>query len=231
MGRIALVSVALIFWLVLAGSAQERPAPEDRTFLVDYLLRTQSMYRGEVKGLSPGQWRFKPLPHRWSVAECAEHIIMAERWLLAEFREKFAKTPEPAYIFHWRKPKPNPDDFSPAPRGRRKEVYRERIAQETDRSKVDPNRPPEGDPPESSLAPRFRFASPDEAVAAFDATRNETIALVKTTRLDLYNSYVYPGASTRLLDGYEYLLRLPAHTERHIAQMSEVKGHPNFPAR
>ena len=231
MVRIALASVALIFWLAILSSAQEQLDPKDRIFLVDYLLRTQRMYRDEVKGLSPEQWRFKPLPHRWSVAECGEHIILAERWLLSEFREKFAKTPEPAYIFHWRKPKPNPDDFIPAPRSRRQDVYRERIAQETDRSKVDPNRPPEGDPPEPSLAPRFRFTSPDDAVAAFDATRSETIALVRTTRLDLYNSYVYPGAGTRLLDGYEYLLRLPAHSERHIAQMREVKGHPNFPSR
>ena len=218
-------------WFAWPGSAADELAPRDRTFLVDYLLRSQRMYRDEVSGLSPEQWRFKPQPNRWSVAECAEHIILAERWLLSEFRDKFAKTPEPAYIFHWRTPKPRPGDFHPVPMAQRAEAYRERIAQETDRSNVDPNRQPEGDPPEPSLAPRFRFATPDDAVAAFDATRNDTIAFARTTRLDLYNSYVYPGASTRLLDGYEYLLRLPAHAERHIAQMREVKAHQGFPSR
>jgi hypothetical protein len=213
MARVALACVALLASLSVPGGAQEQLDATDRNFLVDYLVRTQRMYRDEVKGLSSEQWRFKPLPHRWSVAECAEHIILTERWLLSEFREKFARTPEPAYIFHWRKPKPLPGDFSPAPRSIRKNIYRERIAQETDRSRVDPNRPPEGDPPEPSLAPRSRFASPEDAVA------------------DLYENYVYPGAGTRLLDGYEYLLRLPAHSERHVAQMREVKGHPDFPVQ
>jgi hypothetical protein len=222
--------VALGLWLVLPAAAQEPLTPADRTFLVDYLVRTQRMYRDEVAGVSPEQWRFKPLPQRWSLAECAEHIILTERWLLAEFRDKFAKTAEPAYIFHWRTPRPDPADFHSVPRALRAATYRDRIAREIDRSKVDPTRPPEGDPPEPSLAPRFRFATPADAMAAFDATRDETVAFVQTTTMDLYNAYVYPGASEQLLDGYEYLLRLPAHTERHVAQMREVKAHPGFPS-
>lgn len=217
--------------LGLPTSAQEELSPLDRVFLIEYLTRTQRMYRDEVAGLSPEQWRFKPLPHRWSVAECAEHIIFAERWLLSEFREKFAKTPEPAYIFHWRKPKPNPDDFRAVPRAERPDAYRDRIAGEIDRSNVEPNRPPEGDPPEASLAPQFRYRTPEDALTAFNATRSETTAFVRSTTLDLYNNFVYPGASTRLLDGYEYLLRLPARCERHIAQMREVKAHRNYPSR
>ena len=65
-------------WFAWPGSAADELAPRDRTFLVDYLLRSQRMYRDEVSGLSPEQWRFKPQPNRWSVAECAEHIILAE---------------------------------------------------------------------------------------------------------------------------------------------------------
>jgi hypothetical protein len=226
-----LACVVLCVWLGLPAAAQEPLTPADRTFLVDYLVRTQRLYRDEVSGVSPEQWRFKPLPQRWSLAECAEHIILAERWLLAEFRDKFAKTSEPAYIFHWRTPKPTPADVHPVPRALRAQAYRDRIAREIDRSKVDPSRAPEGDPPEPSLVPRFRFATPEDAIAAFDATRAETIALVRTTTMDLYNAYVYPGTSERLLDGYEYLLRLPAHSERHVAQMREVKAHPAFPPR
>ena len=117
------------------------------------------------------------------------------------------------------------------PRAERAEAYRQRIAREIDRSKVDPARPPEGDPQEPSLAPRFRFGIRKDALAAFEAARSETMELVRTTSLDLYNNYVYPGTGTRLLDGHEYLLRLPAHSERHIAQMREVRSHPDFPRR
>jgi hypothetical protein len=216
--------------LALPGDAQEALSETDRTFLVEYLVRTQRMFRDEISGLTEEQWRFKPLPQRWSVAECAEHIVLAERWLMSQFHETFAKTQEPAYIFHWRKPRPRPKDFRVVPRSERAEAYRDRIARETDRSKVDPSRPPEGDPPEASLAPAFRYSAPEEAITALDAVRGETIAFVRTTRLDLYNNYVYPGTSTLLLDGFEYLLRVPAHAERHIAQMQEVKAHARFPS-
>lgn len=227
-----LAAFGLASVLLLQGRAQEQVSTEDRQFLLDYLQRTQRLYREEVSpALSPTQWRFKPVPHRWSVAECAEHIILSERWLLSEFRAKFAESSEPAYIFHWRQPKPSAGDFQPIPRDRRAQAYRDRIAREIDRSNVDPSRPPEGDPPEPSLTPTFRFATPEDARKAFDAVRAETIALVRTTSLDLYNNYVYPGAGTQLLDGYEYLLRLPAHSERHIAQMREVRLHANFPSR
>jgi hypothetical protein len=33
----------------------------------------------------------------------------------------------------------------------------------------------------------------------------------------------------KLLDGYQWLLLLSAHTERHTAQIAEVKAHTGFP--
>ena len=39
---------------------------------------THDAFLQSISGLSEKQWRFKPAPDRWSVAEVAEHITVAE---------------------------------------------------------------------------------------------------------------------------------------------------------
>ena len=48
---------------------------------VEHLQRTERMFLDETAGLSEAQWKFKPGPDRWSVAECAEHITASEELL------------------------------------------------------------------------------------------------------------------------------------------------------
>src|ERR1700719_4959804 len=53
----------------------------ERSFLVEQLEQTKKDMLASIAGLTAAQWKFKPAPGVWSVAECAEHIILAEGYL------------------------------------------------------------------------------------------------------------------------------------------------------
>jgi len=45
-----------------------------------------------TKGLSEAQWNFKSAPDRWSVAECADHIALAEGFIFGRITDGVMKT-------------------------------------------------------------------------------------------------------------------------------------------
>ncbi len=236
-----LVVIASMFCLSLfsAQAQQQKPSAqptaatpslqaEERRFLMDYLKRTRQMMHDAVRDVSPEQWTFKPKPFRWSVAECAEHIILTERWLMSEFAAKFGKGDEPAYIFHWRKIKPKPSDFSIIPLEDRRRIDLVILNDILDRSLVDTSIP-SNPPPEATMAPTGKYKTPEEMLKAFDKQRDDTWRIIETLKVDWRQHYIYPGNSSFLFDGYQYLLRIPGHTERHLMQLWEVKRDANYP--
>src|SRR5271170_900049 len=84
--------LCLVLALALAGSAQSAapspaapaPAPAslsaaERELALKNLQATHDAFLKSIAGLSEKQWRFKPAPDRWSVAEVSEHIRSEER--------------------------------------------------------------------------------------------------------------------------------------------------------
>jgi hypothetical protein len=69
--------------------------------------------------------------------------------------------------------------------------------------------------------------SPSETLAKFLAGREKTTELAKT-RNDL-RGHVVPHPVFGPMDGYEWLLAVAAHTERHTQQILEVEADANFP--
>src|SRR5690242_11387932 len=53
----------------------------ERALLVEQLEQSKKGMLASIDGLTAAQWKFKPAPEVWSVAECAEHIILAEDFL------------------------------------------------------------------------------------------------------------------------------------------------------
>src|SRR5690348_1924040 len=100
MKRIA-VAVLSLFLLSVAGFAADKPAPKaaanpnhkDTKFLLNYLKQTRQDFLKSIKGLSAEQWNYKPSPERWSIAECAEHITLAENFIRGLLEDKVMKTP------------------------------------------------------------------------------------------------------------------------------------------
>ena len=82
--------LSLVFALAFASVAQTAAVPsaktltpEERDVALKSLQATHDAFLKSIAGLSEKQWKFKPAPDRWSVAEVSEHIAVSESTILA----------------------------------------------------------------------------------------------------------------------------------------------------
>jgi uncharacterized damage-inducible protein DinB len=192
-------------FLVLALSAFIAAAPltdaEKKEGLAQ-LERTRAGVVDATKGLSEAQWKFKPGPDRWSVAEVLEHIALTEDYLLENTSHKVMEAPAGKADRDYK----SVDKFVSSA-----------IADRTQKAKA----------PEP-LHPTGRW-SPQETLQRFLTSRDRTTEFLKSTP-DL-RDHVVDSPLGQPLDAYQWLLFIAAHSERHTKQILEVKSDPNFPAK
>src|ERR1700683_5820263 len=92
--------LSLVFALALSSVAQTNAAPaaktltpEEREVALKSLQATRDAFLKSIAGLSEQQWKFKPAPDRWSVAEVSEHIAISESTLLGLVETKIMTAP------------------------------------------------------------------------------------------------------------------------------------------
>ena len=197
-----LFTLGLIALLSPALKAQDITR-EERSKAVKYLEKTRAEVLAATKGLSEAQWNFKPAPDRWSVAEVTEHIAAAEDFLRDMVRDKVMTAPA------------------------RTETEDVKAIDEMVLQKV-PDRTHKVQAPEP-LRPTNRFGSPKNSLKHFRESRAQTIAFLKSTK-DL-RQHAIDSPLGKKLDGYEWVLLIAAHSERHTKQINEVKADPNFPKK
>jgi hypothetical protein len=178
-------------------------SPEEIDKAVKYLEKTRDGVIAATKGLSEAQWNFKPDTNRWSVAECTEHIAAAEDMLMGMVRTNLMKAPA---------------------RTEKEDVK----ALDQFVLMAIPDRSVKRQAPEP-LVPVNRFSSPAKSLAHFQESRAKTISFLKSTK-DL-REHATDSPLGKKLDGYEWLLFIAAHSERHTKQIEEVKADPNFPKK
>src|SRR5271169_1266020 len=207
----AVLCLVLTLTLASVGQTSAASAPAapttlsaaERDVALTSLQATHDAFLKSIAGLSEKQWRFKPAPDRWSVAEVAEHIAVSESTLLGLVQTKFM--------------------MSPADPSKRAEVAgKDQIIME----KV-PDRSRKAQAPEF-LKPTNRWATEAELTKAFDDSRKATMDYVRTTNDDLRDHFG-PHPVLGPLDAYQWILLISAHSERHTKQIEEVKADPNFP--
>ena len=187
---------------VAQGAPQTLTAPE-RELALKELQRTRDKFLQSIAGLSQKQWTFKPAPGRWSVAEVAEHIAVAESALSGLVQKQLMASPA-------------------APEKREQVKGKDEIVLQ----RV-PDRSQKAQAPEF-LRPTGRWATEADLTKAFEESRAATMNYVRTTNDDLRDHFLdHPRLGT--MDGYQWLLLISAHSERHTAQIEEVKADPNFP--
>src|SRR2546430_4515720 len=71
-------NIFLAMALFLAAVPTQTLTQEERDRAVAELEGSKKAFLDATKGLSPAQSNFKAAPDRWSVAECSEHIALAE---------------------------------------------------------------------------------------------------------------------------------------------------------
>jgi hypothetical protein len=198
---------SLLFTLIILAAGFRNPgtdnlSPAERKFAIDYFKETKARLLSDVKGLSAAQLNFKATDSSWSVAQCVEHIALAES-LIFQWMQSVLKQPA-----------------APEKKSEEKFTPESMIAAATDRSHK--FKAPE------MLKPEGKFPSTDAAIQAFVSRRDSTIMYLATTQDDLKNHFtVHPAFGT--MDLYEGFILIAAHSARHTLQLEEVKANPNFP--
>jgi len=186
----------------LASALQAQTLTQaDRDKAMKYLESTRQGVIDATKGLSPTQWNFKAAPNKWSAAEVTEHIAAAEDFLRGNIVQKVMAAPA----------RPAGEDVS---------AIDAMVLQAL------PDRSQKKQAPEP-LKPSNRFGSPEASLQHFLEARTTTEDfLTKTPDL---REHAADSPLGKKLDGYEWILFIAAHSERHTKQILEVKADPNFP--
>ena len=194
----------LMLVLMLAAVMPLRAAAplsqQDRDALIKDLENSRTVFLNGIADVkTEAQWNYKPAPDRWSVAECAAHIIAAEQY----FRDNIAaalKTPAlPAA------------QQSTAGDGAIAKMVRDRSQRFQAPAQIEPT---------GKVVPKA------QAIKDFEATRARTLQYVRTTKDPLREHGSGPPMNTT---AYQLVLMLSGHTERHTAQLLEVKASPGYP--
>jgi uncharacterized damage-inducible protein DinB len=171
----------------------------ERDRAMSHLHATRKQFLDAIEGLSEAQWNYKPDAKTWSIAEVAEHIAISED-TIGGMVEKLAASPARQVDL-----KANDEAV---------------MKGMVDRSK-------KFQAPEM-LQPARRWNNRKELAAHFKASRDKLIAYVDKTPDDL-RSRTAPHPVFKELDGYQWILVISTHCERHTMQILEVKSNPNFP--
>ena len=199
MKRILTIAIVLLCAATSASSQTLTAADRDRA--MQYLESTKQAVLDATAGLSEAQWNFKPAPDRWSVAEVVEHIAAAEDFLMGMVTNQVMKAPT----------RPAGDDV--------KAIDDMVVAKIPDRSH-------KAQAPEP-LTPTNRFGSAQASLKHFTDARAQTEIFLKTH--DDLREHAIDSPMGKKLDGYEWVLFIAGHSERHTKQINEVKADPNFP--
>jgi len=172
-----------------------------------YLEQTQTLMIGAIRGLSEAQWNFRT-PGSWSIAEIATHVAFIQELVLARLRENLPSAPA-------------------GPDGRDAAVIDGIILRHF------PLRLVKFPAPEFAI-PKGGGKLGDEIERITANTRALATILESTPDLRAHVlespplKVVTQGEHT-LADGYQWILTVSAHTERHAKQIVEMRADPRFP--
>ncbi|MFN7993510.1 MAG: DinB family protein [Bryobacteraceae bacterium] len=196
--RIPMMTAATIYAAALAAGPDVTPA--ERQKALQYLDQTRDGVLAAVKGLSEEQWKFKPAPDRWSIAEVMEHIAIVEGLFDDSVR-------------------PQLENGAPPPKDRNVEQLDALILSKLPDRTTKFQAPPE-------IQPTGRWTH-QEALDHFLGDRRKTIEYMQSATSMRQHTVTHPVLGA--LDGYEWVLLAAGHSERHTKQILEVKADPHFP--
>jgi hypothetical protein len=203
LGRLA---VPVFTFMLAAQTPAEkgRPmTPEERTFLIGQLEKSRNLLQASTRGLTAAQANYKAGPERWSILECVEHVTLTESFLFG-FVQQLLKSPV--------KPVKDEEQLKAGDEKVLKNI--------TDRSQ-------KATAPEQAR-PASKYTNLTAALEAFGEARTKTIEYAQTTQDDL-RSHSFQMGPGEPMDDYQLMLMMAAHTERHTAQINEVKAAPGYP--
>ena len=194
------VSILVLTIPALAQTADPKMTKAERAELIELLNKSEKEFLQAVEGLSQQQWSFKPGPDRWSVAECAEHIVLAEALLF----ETATRSLTAASDEKW-------EDTL-----RKTDILRRAL----------PNRSTKVDAP-AAIKPRQAMTR-QQLMARFKEQRARALAYVQETEAPL-KAHTAANPFFGPLNAHQWLLYIPLHHLRHNLQIAEVKSSSSYP--
>jgi len=170
-------------------------APPDRAALLDILTASAARFRAATEGLTDAQWNRKPAPDKWSPADVAEHIALSEEVMPRLARKALNEPAMPR------------DDAQ----------VREQDAEIVESMKDDAWH---GSATES-IRPKHTFPNGAAAAATFLERRARTMDYVRDTD-DPLREHTFPHPAYGPLDGFQWLLMLAHHSDRHVRQIERA---------
>ncbi len=158
-----------------------------------------------IDGVSGDQWTYRESDDRWSIAEVTEHIIMGEQGLVGGFVTTLVSG-EASVV--------DTAGDAKVDAGVRAFI----------RDRSHPVQTAE------EMEPKGIYETPEQAIAAFEEVRAQTLEFLKTTDADLraYSGTITPEVDP--MDAYQWLIFAAGHVERHSAQIDQVKADIGYPA-
>lgn len=173
-------------------------AMPDRARLVTLLRQSAQTFTDSFRHLPGDRLHFRPAPGRWSVAETAEHVILAEVGSGKLMRGRMVRAaPEPELLAA------TADGFE---RIDRRLLRRDRQL-----------------PAPDFVLPTGRWATAAEMIPVFEESRFGTITFLETSALDL-SQYAALHPALGPLTGLQWAYFLVRHCLRHVEQIEEVKA-------
>lgn len=173
----------------------------ERDRILSYYHATRKQILDATADLSDAQWKFKPGPERWSIAEVIEHLALTEEFLFG-YATSFLSKPVPA-----------PSD--------KKITTDQMVANMVDRSQPAPA--------PAELRPTGRWQSGSELRSQYQSRRDHMIEWLNETEEPVTTTWGKWASNTVTV--YDALHTIPAHNERHLKQINEVKADPKYPAK
>lgn len=180
----------------------EQDSSRDIQKLLTHYEQTAADLKKSVAGLTEEQLHFGPGEGQWSISQCVEHIILSEPMIFGMFKQEISK--------------PDTSEISQKPSYTDEEIVNSIT-----------NRSEKYQAPEM-LKPTGKYNNINEALAAFENGRKEIIDYIKNADIKVLRNHISQGPAGPV-DGYQNLLFITTHSDRHILQIEEIKAHPDFP--
>ncbi len=176
---------------------------KERRNTAKYLKKAMEQIFKTIENLTEEQWNYQASAESWSVAGACEHLLIAEHATLRLVQNKIQT-----------------DEY--------KNAIGERIISDDEVITFIRDRSPERRVKTlQPFEPKGNLKTPQDFIQQYRMARQATIDYLETTNDDL-KSYYYTGPAGTI-SGYQWIILMAAHSERHWEQMKEVMEHSNYP--
>ena len=172
-------------------------AEEEFAFVTEILKDSRTDLERSVAGLDDELCSANPAASGWSITQIIEHLIIIEKRVLLLLQTKL---PEQESVSDASAPQRKDTELVDQVRSRATRINAPEVTQ-----------------------PSGQYLSCHDALAAFNAARQRTLAYAVSTPQYL-RGRLLPHPILGPIDGCQWLLAVGAHTQRHVQQIEEIRA-------